>query len=299
MQPIVLFGQNAELKAGETAEAVVVIGGSAKIHGHVREAVVVIGGDLEVDGEVGEAVVAIFGNVHVKPGAIDSSGCRGGLGTVSAAPGVKIGGDAVAVGGKLDLADGAIVNGQKVSVGFPGPFANFGWLRDWFKYCVLESRPLSLKVGFVWVIAAVFFLIYLLDRGGVSAPRSNMRGRSGPASRHHIFNGAVDEAAGSVCVFDPDGHRHRLDCHPIYLGGAVAVRHRRQSRAAGMARSENRAQFRRRISKTAGGPAARLHHHHLALPGARGWVFDIRLSGRLGIGMRRHRRLQPFAPGNA
>ena len=67
---VVLFGQNAELKAGETAEAVVVFGGSAKIHGKVRDAVVVIGGSAEVDGEVNDAVVAIFGNIHLKPGAV-------------------------------------------------------------------------------------------------------------------------------------------------------------------------------------------------------------------------------------
>jgi uncharacterized RDD family membrane protein YckC len=162
VQPIVLFGQNAELKTNETAEAVVVIGGSAKIHGHVREAVVVIGGNLEVDGEVGEAVVAVFGNVHVKPGAVIHQDAVAVLGTVSAAPGVKIGGNAVSVGGKLDLADGAIVNGEKVSVGFPGLFADFGWFADWIKYCVFEARPLSFKVGFVWIIAGVFFLIYLL-----------------------------------------------------------------------------------------------------------------------------------------
>ena len=162
VQPIVLFGQNAELKAGDSAEAVVVIGGSARIHGHVREAVVVIGGNLEVDGEVGEAVVAIFGNIHAKPGAVIHQDAVAVLGTVSAAPGVKIGGNAVAVGGKLDLADGALVKGEKVSVGFPVPFSNVEWFTDWFKYCVLEARPLSLKVGFVWVIAAVFFLIYLL-----------------------------------------------------------------------------------------------------------------------------------------
>ena len=162
VQPIVLFGQNAELKAGDTAEAVVVIGGSATIHGHVRDAVVVIGGDLEVDGEVGDAVVAIFGNVHVKPGGKIHQDAVAVMGTVSAAPGVKIGGNAVSIGGKLDLGDGAIVKGQKVSIGLPMPFANVKWLRDWFTYCALEFRPLSLKVGFVWVIAAVFFLIYFL-----------------------------------------------------------------------------------------------------------------------------------------
>lgn len=161
-QPIVLFGQNAELKASESAETVVVIGGSATIHGHVREAVVVIGGDVEVDGDVGEAVVAVFGNVHLKPGARIRQDAVAVLGSVTAAPGVKVGGNAVAVGGKLELAEGAAVKGDKVNVGLPGPLANVDWLRNWFKYCVLEARPLAPQVGFVWIIAAVFFLIYLL-----------------------------------------------------------------------------------------------------------------------------------------
>lgn len=160
-QPILLFGQNAELSAGDTAETVVVIGGSAAIHGHVRETVVVIGGDLEVDGEVGQSAVAVFGNVHIKPGAVIHQDAAAIMGAVSAASGVKVGGNAVAVGGKLDLADGAIVRGNKVNVGFPAPFSNVDWLRGWFKYCALELRPLAPQVGFVWVIAIVFFLIYL------------------------------------------------------------------------------------------------------------------------------------------
>jgi len=162
VQPIVLFGQNAELKTNETAEAVVVIGGSAKIHGHVHEAVVVIGGNAEVDGDVGDAVVAILGNVHVKPGANIHQDVVAIMGSISAEPGTKIGSDTVAIGGKLDLAEGAIVKGEKVNIGLPGPFGNLAWLADWIKYCVFELRPLSFKVGFVWVIAAVFFLIYLL-----------------------------------------------------------------------------------------------------------------------------------------
>src|SRR5439155_7546010 len=42
---IVVIGRDLELKKGDSAEAVVVIGGSIKIHGNVREAVVAIGGD--------------------------------------------------------------------------------------------------------------------------------------------------------------------------------------------------------------------------------------------------------------
>ena len=161
-EPMVLFGQNAELKAGETAEAVVVFGGSAKVHGKVRDAVVVIGGSAEVDGEVNDAVVAIFGNIHLKPGAVIHNDAVAVLGSITAGPETTIHGSAVAVGGKLDIDDSAVVKGEKVNVSLPPPFADFGWLRDWFRYCALEFRPLALQVPFVWVIAAVFFLIYLL-----------------------------------------------------------------------------------------------------------------------------------------
>jgi uncharacterized RDD family membrane protein YckC len=161
-QPIVMFGQNVELKAGDSAEVVVVIGGSAKIHGKVREAVVTIGGSSEVDGEVGEAVVAIMGNVHLKPGAKINEDAVVVMGTLTVDPGVKIGGDAVSVGGKFNIADGAKIHGQKVNVGLPIPFLSCGdWLGKWLQYCVLEFRPLAPQVGFVWIIALVFFLFYL------------------------------------------------------------------------------------------------------------------------------------------
>ena len=39
--PMVVIGKDAELKKGESVEAVVVIGGSAKIHGKVQNAAVV------------------------------------------------------------------------------------------------------------------------------------------------------------------------------------------------------------------------------------------------------------------
>lgn len=161
-QPIVMFGQNVELKAGDSAEAVVVIGGSAKIHGKVREAVVTIGGSSEVDGEVGEAVVAVMGNVHLKPGAKIHEDAVAVMGTLTVDQGVTIGGDAVSVGGKLAVADEAKVQGGRVNVGLPIPFFNSDWLGKWLKYCVFELRPLAPQVGFVWAIAGVFFLLYLL-----------------------------------------------------------------------------------------------------------------------------------------
>jgi uncharacterized RDD family membrane protein YckC len=137
--PIVVIGKDVELRAGQTAEAVVVIGGSAKIHGRVREAVVAVGGDVEVDGEVGDAVVAVLGNIK-------------------AAPSAKIHGDAVAVGGEVDVAPGASVSRTQQGIQLP----EMRGLRNWFIHCVLLLRPLSFKVGWVWLIAGAVFLFYLL-----------------------------------------------------------------------------------------------------------------------------------------
>jgi uncharacterized RDD family membrane protein YckC len=35
------------------------------------------------------------------------------------------------------------------------------WLRSWFAQCVMKLRPLALQVGWIWAVAAVFFLVYL------------------------------------------------------------------------------------------------------------------------------------------
>jgi uncharacterized RDD family membrane protein YckC len=169
-QPVVLFGQNALLKAGDSAETVVVIGGSATIHGRVHQSVVVIGGDAEVDGDVGQAVVAVMGNVHLQPGAVVHEDAVAVGGTLSADTNTMVRGNTVAVGGRLNLADGATVKGNKVNVGFPPPFSNVQWLRNWFKYCVLEFRPLAPQVGFVWIIAGLFFLIYLFIAAAFTHP---------------------------------------------------------------------------------------------------------------------------------
>src|SRR5439155_14075954 len=62
---LVVVGKDVELKEGESADAVVVIFGNAKIRGTVRDAVVVIGGDVDVQGgEVGDAVVAVLGSIR-------------------------------------------------------------------------------------------------------------------------------------------------------------------------------------------------------------------------------------------
>jgi uncharacterized RDD family membrane protein YckC len=138
---IVVFGRDVELKAGDSAQTVVVLFGSAKIRGKVHEAAVAIFGDVDVEGgEVEQAAVAVLGDVKAGQKA-------------------RIHGDAVAVGGAVDISGGATVGGEKVGMGVPG--LHFKGLRSWFVHCVLKMRPLALQVGWVWAVAGVFFLVYL------------------------------------------------------------------------------------------------------------------------------------------
>jgi uncharacterized RDD family membrane protein YckC len=136
-QPMVVIGRNAEVKSGDSVEALVVVGGSAKVYGRVRGAAVVVGGDLDISGQVGEEAVAILGNITAHKGA-------------------RVRGDAVSVGGNVKVAEGARVHPQAVE------FPDITWMRNWFIQCVLLMRPLSLKVTWVWFVAGVLFLFYLL-----------------------------------------------------------------------------------------------------------------------------------------
>ncbi len=143
-ESVVSIGKNVELKAGDSAQVVVVIGGSAIINGKVRETVTVVGGDAEINGEVGQEVVAVMGNVKVGPQA-------------------RLYREIVAVGGKVDVAEGATVEGKPIEVDISG----FGlqqpeWIKNWFKHCVLMFRPLAPQVGWLWIVAGISFLFYLL-----------------------------------------------------------------------------------------------------------------------------------------
>jgi uncharacterized RDD family membrane protein YckC len=143
---VVSIGKDVEVKAGETAQDVVVIGGSAKVLGDVDEDVVIVGGDAEVDGDVGGNVVTVMGDARLGPKAVVHH-------------------DLVAVGGGTTSADGAVVKGesQQISMGAAGSkMPKLQFLRTWFRDCLMELRPLAPGVGWIWWIPAIFSLLYWL-----------------------------------------------------------------------------------------------------------------------------------------
>ena len=164
-EAVVVIGRDAELKAGETADVVVVIGGSAKVHGKVREGVVVIGGDVEVDGDVGDAVVAVLGSVRVGQGAELHQDVVAVMGAIKVEPKATIHGDVFAVAGRLEVAEGASIKGHTQEVGI-----NLEWLKKWLLQCCFKLRPLAPQVGWIWVVAGAFFLFYLLVAAAFPRP---------------------------------------------------------------------------------------------------------------------------------
>ena len=159
--PLVIFGQDVEVKEGETKEAVVVIGGSAKVRGKVNDAVVIIGGKAEISGEVGDAVVTVFGGVKLTPSARIHGDAVAVGGNLEVQDGASVDGDAVSVLGKLDVAKTDAVKGQIVNV-IAGALPNLEPLKKFFLECVLKFRPLAPSVGWVWAVAGAFLLLYLL-----------------------------------------------------------------------------------------------------------------------------------------
>lgn len=150
-EAMVQFGGNVLLPSNETAQVVVVLGGDARVNGQVKDVVVVIGGNATVAGEVQGEVVAVGGNVKLLPGA-------------------KIEGDVVSVGGQVEQDAEATVGGDVQQVSLGAGLPRLDWIKEWLVECVFKLRPLSFKVGWVWLVALGFFLLYLLTAVALRRP---------------------------------------------------------------------------------------------------------------------------------
>lgn len=153
---MVSFGRSTVLPAGETANDMVVIGGSATAVGRVRGDLVAILGNVTVSNEADGDVVAVLGNVKLGTNAVVHGDTVSVLGNIQMGPNTKARGDVVAVGGAVERAEGSVVNGEVV--GMPG----FKWLGEWLEQCAFKLRPLAPQLGWLWAIAGVILLIYLL-----------------------------------------------------------------------------------------------------------------------------------------
>lgn len=167
---LVSMGHDVQLAAGQRADTVVAILGSATSDGEVDQDVVSIMGNTRVTGPIGGSAVAVLGNTYVNSRVDDEVVAV--LGDVTLGPLAEVDGQVVAVGGKVIRDPAAVVRGgvQDVSWGFS--VGNFAWVKPWIDQCLLYGRPLAIGPGLVWawIIALVSLLSYVLTAW--LAPRS-------------------------------------------------------------------------------------------------------------------------------
>jgi uncharacterized RDD family membrane protein YckC len=167
---VVSIGHKAELLAGEHAESVVAVFGSATSAGDVDNSVVSILGRTHVTGKVGDAVVAVMGSVYVNS-EVDGD-VVSVLGNVELGPEARVRGNIVIVGGELTRDPAATIGGHVQTV-FSTDWEGFDWLRPWIERCLLYGRPLAFApgLGWAWGIAlgmlALYVFIAVLFRSAV------------------------------------------------------------------------------------------------------------------------------------
>jgi len=142
--PVVRFGEDVVVAAGETYEGLVVFGGDVDVQGTVEGPVIAFGGDVSVSGAVTEEVVAFGGRVVLagtaRVGTALASGEDGVIafgGDVTQEPGAEVSGNVREISG----GDVGSVIGWVVGTGAAEPFRQFfsfgGWVVTTLVFLVL------------------------------------------------------------------------------------------------------------------------------------------------------------------
>lgn len=164
---IVQTGSPVHVKTNEFVPRVVVIQSSATIDGDVDEDVVVIGGEARINGRVGGDVINVGGGIVLGPKAEVGGNAVGVFGGIQMGPDSVIDGDAVGVLGGVRRAEGARIGGHVSNISLDEWIGSDGlsmpaWLKATFTEIVFKVRPLSLRVGWVWIVAGLFLGLYAL-----------------------------------------------------------------------------------------------------------------------------------------
>jgi uncharacterized RDD family membrane protein YckC len=157
-EDIVNFGHDSHLPAGQHADSVVSIFGSALSEGDAGDMVAILG-NTQASGHVEDSAVAVLGNVQID-GSVDGD-VVAVFGNVDLGPHAKVSGDVTAVGGAVTRDPAATVGGEVQSIG--GFRSGFDRFRPWVDHCLFYGRPLALvpRVGWAWELAFVFLALYV------------------------------------------------------------------------------------------------------------------------------------------
>jgi len=150
--PALRVFQSYTLRAGDTAESVLVIANDATIEGHVEGDVLVVLGRAQL-----ASTAVIDGSFVVV----------GGTGVIE--DGAQVHRDVVAIGG-LDTPSRFSPGGSQIVVGTVPIGERLRGFVPWLTHGLLLGRLIVPELGWVWAVAGVFFLINLLINLLLDAP---------------------------------------------------------------------------------------------------------------------------------
>ncbi|MBL8265546.1 RDD family protein [Steroidobacter sp.] len=161
-QVLIHVGDDSSLPAGDYADSVISILGSASAAGEVGEVVMALGGNATATGPVGEAVVALFGDVFVDNEVGQDVVAL--FGNVKLGPNAVVDGEVVSMGGTITRDPAATIRGGQQQIAFGQKLGNLDWLKPWFEKCLMYGRPLAFDSGIAWAwwLAFGFLGMYVL-----------------------------------------------------------------------------------------------------------------------------------------
>src|SRR5438552_3191291 len=140
---VVMVGNDFVLKEDEVAKDVVVVSGSATINGRVEGDLVVVGGLAKVSGRVDGEMTVVLGSATLEPNS-------------------EIKRDVTVIGGTLTRAPGSKIGGTPHVVSRFGILPKFESLQTYLVHGLMQARPIAPQVGWVWIVVGICLLVYLL-----------------------------------------------------------------------------------------------------------------------------------------
>jgi len=174
------IGSGVVVEGDEIASEAVSIGGGVRVLGVVEGDAVAIGGSVTVEGEVEGEVVAVGGHVRLGPNA-------------------RVGNGITTVGGRVDRAEGAIVEGEVTETGIPPfwggePIWRPGdWVRETSPVRSWEIDDAFFNLLWIVVLALLVCLALLIARGVVERSETRVR-------REFWIAGLVGLATQLLCI---------------------------------------------------------------------------------------------------
>ncbi len=163
-KPAVIVGRNFHLRAGETANEVIVVGGDAIVEGTINKKLVVVMGKMVLGSNavVKGEVVSLFADGRLDGGAKLRDKLTSIWSKLDVGAGAEVSGETRMVESQLEADPGAVFSIVPKSMRIEEVAGKFSWFLSYLRYAIGYARPIAPGLGWVWLVAGGFFLFRMV-----------------------------------------------------------------------------------------------------------------------------------------